>query len=62
MEPERIAIEKSELKQWLKEAEAGLNPQVEYQQGEDRRMLDDAFEERGKRLQLIANRLRIFLG
>jgi hypothetical protein len=61
MEPERIAIEVTELKQWLKDAEAGLNPHVEYQPGEDRRMLDDAYEERGKRLQGIANRLRIFL-
>jgi hypothetical protein len=61
MEPEKITIEKTELKTWLKQAEAGLNPQVEYRPGEDRRMLDDAYEERGKSLYLIAQRLRIFL-
>lgn len=63
MEPESITIESSELKMWLKTAEDGLNPLVVYRLGEQekRRMAEEAYEERGKALYFIAQRLRWFL-
>lgn len=57
-EPTKITIEVSELQALLAAAEEGLNPKVEYHPGEDRRMLDDAYEKRGVKLLYIADRLR----
>ena len=62
MEPERIAIEVTELKTWLKEAESGLKPEVKYRLGEDRAMMDDAYEIRGDKLRYLAMRLAAILG
>ena len=61
-EPLRIAVEVEELHAWLAEADSGLKPEVEYRPGEDRAMMEEAYEIRGDKLRSLANRIAAILG
>ena len=55
--PEKVEIEVSKLRAWIAVAQDGINPSVDYHPEEGRRMLDDAYEVRGKSLTFLRNEL-----
>jgi hypothetical protein len=60
-EPLKITIEAGHLKSWLKEAESGLYPLIQYKAGEDRTMLEAAYEKRGDCLRYLLAQIHAFL-
>jgi hypothetical protein len=59
-EPTQIAIPESELTDWLKHIERGLNPSVKFSD-DAAKMQAEAYEERGKMLYYLNHRIKAFM-
>ncbi len=60
-ETEKIAIEVSVLQAWLEATVDGIYPKVDFLAENHTRMLREAYEIRGEKLQAIQSKLKFYL-